>query len=347
MGQDVRNEVSNGRTLTPKHILLPWAVKTLTGNVELIKILNRLGHSCSYTKLEVDTALCIEKIHSTSSAFTLPSGTHTNVPTVLAFDNIDRVEETLSGSGTSHRVNGIIVQPLTLSCQPPAQANVTNNKREKKRSIEPIDATLPIYISGKRSGPPPLTPANLSVLVTETITTAENKNLLWIIAQAHDSAHQISSWTGFNIRTRNNLTVAADTVGYLPTINAPATNISTVYEILCQSVAIQRQLELEKIAVVMDQALYAQASEVLGNHQLQFDTIILMMGNFHIICNLLSIIGKMFGSAGLRDLAVESGVIAEGSIDNVLEGKQYNRGVRLHKLTYEALMRLAWSEFMD
>ena len=40
----------------------------------------------------------------------------------------------------------------------------------------------------------------------------------------------------------------------------------------------------------------------------------------------------MFGSAGLRDLAVESGVIAEGSIDKLLERKQYNRAVRLHKL---------------
>ena len=36
---------------------------------------------------------------------------HAHVSTTLAFDNIDRLEETLSGSGTSHRVNGIAVQP--------------------------------------------------------------------------------------------------------------------------------------------------------------------------------------------------------------------------------------------
>ena len=34
------------------------------------------------------------------------------------------------------------------------------------------------------------------------------------------------------------------------------------------------------------------------------------------ICNLLSTIGILFADAGLRDLAVESGVIAEGSINN-------------------------------
>ena len=44
---------------------------------------------------------------------------------------------------------------------------------------------------------------------------------------------------------------------------------------------------------------------------------------------------------------MESGVITEGSINKVLDGKQYNKTVRLHKLTYETLMRLAWSGFEE
>ncbi len=72
-----------------------------------------------------------------------------------------------------------------------------------------------------------------------------------------------------------------------------------------------------------------------------------MMGTFHSICNLLSTIGKLFADAGLRGLAEESGVIAEGSINKVLDGKQYNRDVRLHKLTYQTVMRLAWSGFEE
>ena len=53
-------------------------------------------------------------------------------------------------------------------------------------------------------------------------------------------------------------------------------------------------------------------------------------------------IGKRFQDAGLRDVIVESGVIAEGSVAGVLEGRTYNRAVRFHKLRYEALNRLAW-----
>lgn len=59
------------------------------------------------------------------------------------------------------------------------------------------------------------------------------------------------------------MTLLEDNIWYLPTIDAPATNTSTVYEILCQSVAIQKQLHFEKIAVVMDQALYVRAYEVV------------------------------------------------------------------------------------
>jgi len=59
---------------------------------------------------------------------------------------------------------------------------------------------------------------------------------------------------------------------------------------------------------------------------------------FHTISTLLSIIGKRFQDAGLRDVCVESGVIADGSIAGVMEGRKYNRAVRLYKLFYEALM---------
>ena len=46
-----------GHSKPPKHILLSYGVKTLTENVELIKMLNRLGHGVSYSQLE-------KKLHS-------------------------------------------------------------------------------------------------------------------------------------------------------------------------------------------------------------------------------------------------------------------------------------------
>ena len=70
------------------------------------------------------------------------------------------------------------------------------------------------------------------------------------------------------------------------------------------------------------------------------------MGTFHTICNALSILGKRFRDAGLKDICIEAGIVAEGSINDVLDGKHYNRAVRVHKYIYEALMTLAWEEFL-
>ena len=44
-------------------------------------------------------------------------------------------------------------------------------------------------------------------------------------------------------------------------------------------------------------------------------------------------------------MAVESGVISDGSIAGVLDGRKYNHAIRLHKLMYEALIRPAWAGF--
>jgi len=49
----------------------------------------------------------------------------------LARNNIDRLEEALSGSGTSHRVIGIAVQPKVYGPQPPSKALLVIEKEEK------------------------------------------------------------------------------------------------------------------------------------------------------------------------------------------------------------------------
>ena len=59
----------------------------------------------------------------------------------------------------------------------------------------------------------------------------------------------------------------------------------------------------------------------------------------------LSLPGKRFQHTGLKDLFIEAGVVAEGSMSAVLEGRDYNRGVRVHKLAYEAFMRVALKGF--
>ena len=349
-GQDLIYAATRGRQKPPKHFLLPYAIKTLTGNVELIHMVNRLGHGVSYSQLEEnDTALCLQKLAATENhRVVIPTPLQPGIFTTLAWDNIDRLEETLTGKGTSHRVNGIAVQPKIFGphLQKPALPTVD---KKKQRTISTEHTELQTYIAGKRVGPPQIQTSAISSNDADVAAdTARSINFIWILHRllAIQDA-RIPSWTGFNIRMRSDIPIKEDLLCYLPTINAPATDLTTAFEILNQSETIRTELKLPVIVIVVDQAIYAKLSEIAWRHNVKYANVIIRLGAFHTICNALAVIGKRFQDAGLHDICIESGVVAEGSVKGVLEGKMYNRAIRVHKLVYESMMRLIWEQFMS
>ena len=88
--------------------------------------------------------------------------------------------------------------------------------------------------------------------------------MLWALARLHSNGNPpMPGWTGFNISTRDRTEVKRDVVTYLPTINAPATDMKTVNEILVRSEKIRQNLGLDSIVVVSDQAIYAKTTEIV------------------------------------------------------------------------------------
>ena len=64
------------------------------------------------------------------------------------------------------------------------------------------------------------------------VQPAREQNFAWIVTRMSEQEDQlISSWTGLNILTRDDVTVVPHNVGYLPTINVPATHIASVNEV--------------------------------------------------------------------------------------------------------------------
>ena len=66
------------------------------------------------------------------------------------------------------------------------------------------------------------------------IKEARKKNLLFVLECLPYTAynHNKNRWTGFNIKVHDKENIVNSNVGYLPIINAPATSMSTVKEIL-------------------------------------------------------------------------------------------------------------------
>ena len=57
------------------------------------------------------------------------------------------------------------------------------------------------------------------------------------------------------------------------------------------------------------------------------------LGGFHVCLNFLAVIGARFSSAGMTDILIESDLL--GSLNSIIMGKQYNRGMKILKTSYE------------
>ena len=268
----------------------------------------------SYTIVEEnETALCLLKISGATNEVMLPENILPHLFTTLAWDNIDQIEETLTGEGTTHRVNGIIVQPKTFGPEPNKPLRPAVQKDKKRSLILDAEDLLSVYVPDKCTGPPNLQSVDLHI--SEVTNKVHKKNLVRMLTrQVHIENQQVMGWTGLNIVIIKDLTVRKDKIGYLPTINAHATEMTTVHEILRQSVLICNNLGVSKIVVVFDQAIYAKTVEIIWKHPDKFKYVILRMGAFHIMCNLISIIGKWFQDSGFKSIIIEAGIVVQGSV---------------------------------
>jgi len=85
-------------------------IRQLTGSTSLIKILHGLGHCASSdTIYKHDSALTLATTQH-EDEMCIPRNITSNKFTCLVWDNNDFQEETMTGKGTTHVTNGIIIQ---------------------------------------------------------------------------------------------------------------------------------------------------------------------------------------------------------------------------------------------
>ena len=139
------------------------------------------------------------------------------------------------------------------------------------------------------------------------------------------------SWSGFHSVLFPHVERAA-TIGYCPVINGSSSEFSTIYTVMRNAQKMSASIGQQDAVITFDLAIYMKAKQIQWKASPEFENAVIRMGGFHIAINFLSVIGKIYAESGLEDLLVESGVYAAGSTSALLAGKQYNRGVRAHKL---------------
>ena len=173
---------------TPKHVSLPFLVKSKTGSIEIITVLNKLGHGISYSQLEeMETGIAEVQMKTVEHGTLSPCNCQLNTFTTFAFDNNDLAKETpgetLPGKNTTHCTDGIVIQRKADSCQ--SLIIDYNNVKPKRRSFKAPPVPLVPYSEGKRVSPKAVAlDAEQLVLSKEELIVGKIKDLLWLISRA-------------------------------------------------------------------------------------------------------------------------------------------------------------------
>ena len=84
-----------------------------------------------------------------------------------------------------------------------------------------------------------------------------------------------------------------------------------------------------------------------GEMPIRFESLFNRMGGFHRATNYMGDIETIMEGSGFEDCLIEPGIYSNAIISKINRGKAYSRGMRAHKLLFEALSRLKWKAFID
>ena len=361
ISQDVIFAATSGRKVPGKHLQIGMAVKSLTGSRKVIDMLNRLGHSVSYTTVEeIETELTFE---ANKEERITPDGMllNANMATGVAFDNYDRFVETMTGKNTLHDTVGIAYQicptrryentePDIVSIKDgQAETATVDNKNVKKRrrtyearglEIEPY-RKKPKMISKKML---PLDDRR-RLLVPNTYKEARICDILWMM-DFKSLPETTPMWVGWNSQLFPNTTADMQKVWYLPQINESPTSISVVAETMKRAQRVASECNKKSIAVTYDLAIAKIASQLQAEESPKYDNIFVAFGAFHIEFALLSVIGKYIAESGGPHILNEAQIIASGSLSSFLSGKSYKRSKRIHQMLALSMEILHYQLFL-
>ena len=291
--QGIIYTATNAKHRCSKHVNLALSVKRKTGSKHLITWLSKLGHGISYDEVNfVETILAKEMVKNQQLKNYTSSSVQPSPFLTFVWNNNDINPESLNGKNM-HVTNDIVVQREEHSDVIRVTTRFRQCKVTRQRSFHALESPLPHYNTQKRA-------SHLNGKYAGIDTTFDEEN--WNVARIFDfiwivlrkvSPSTIPNWTGFNYLFELPTLKTVQKVSYLPAINSSPTDMDTVLEVLMQSEAKANAMNLPETDLVLDQAIYAKAVEILSNpsHEGLKKFINLQMGAFHTICIFLAIIG--------------------------------------------------------
>ena len=264
---------SNKSVLTPKHIGIGVTVKHLTGSKEVVKLLNRFGHSISYEEvIKLEKSLVQETLLDyDGSSHLIPSNIVAGKFIQAAADNLDFNEQTLDGKNTTHATTLVLYQraenrnfgakvstKFSKILKPQVEAKLTPdviNFSKQCRKLSLPDCFLKEGTSNEKE--------------CSSRNVAKCLDMAWVFARICPTKHfQVSlekmetqtvpAWTAFNSLVTSS-TTPLTSIGYCPMIPSPATEYSTIYIVMKTVQNMMKTLQQKHTILTFDEAIYCKA----------------------------------------------------------------------------------------
>lgn len=341
--------ISLGRNIdTPMQLGLANQVFHEFGSKKLVELLSSLGHTVAYDEVRTFiTSIASDQLSKTDDVY-VPHGIRpidvndTCTFVDAAIDNFDLNEDSLDGKRTTHAMASVIYQ----RCGGSGGCESFPRTGKKSLSVAEYNEEQLKRYNKPQKRPEPAAISDVSVVTGEdkenfSSFAAKIKDLLWSLSRGQNRENRsIPSWAGFNSLISVN-EIPLTTVRYFPFLHAPPSDLSTIYTTLITLVKVAEKLGQSHILVTADLAIYSKAQQILWEKPPLLDGKVTMrLGGMHLTMAFIAAIGKLFGDGGLWGLLTGTGVYAEATARQMLQGKQYDRGIRGIQLVTEALLHL-------
>lgn len=182
-----------------------------------------------------------------------------------------------------------------------------------------------------------VTPSNLR--------TFKRRNFVWMLCHSL-KVPSTPMWVGFNSLIVKDKSTKQK-VSYLDPINLSPTNRSAVVETLRRSKKLAEECGQTYMQVTYDLAIAKPAWQIQFAEKPKYDNIFVHLGSFHIMLSYFKAIGKFIDNCGVTNIMVDTGLLANGSVNGFLTGTHFNRCKCLHPLVSLAFRILHFESFLE
>eukprot|EP00116_Pleurobrachia_bachei_P000877 sb/3461139/ len=314
-----------GSIQSPLLLALGISVHQTHRSKHLNSVLASLGMAPSY-----DTVINFEKVAAVSSANSEQETSGGFLQ--FAADNVDHNLITLNGQDSLHAMGMVsVVSPGsgTISTSALKKTRVTQQElRELSQPIEVCDIRKEDFFYEVKFSSSVIQPVR-------AFQFWKNVDCLYVAARSlgfHDTL-----WCGTMQGITKGPHPGVSAVKFLPIINLDPNDDTCVYSTLKFISGLCEKSGLTPV-ITFDQPLYLRAVSMTTAKDSDVAHIVVRLGKFHLMLCWLATIGHLFANSGLE--MVLGQVYGEKTVEKILAGKQFNRGVRGHTMVHSALYQL-------